>query len=206
MNTSTALKKLTARKSLLVINGHPDPSPQRFCAAISRACIDGAKSRGWNTTQIDTGLFRRNATGADFLDALKLVGHAAQLVVVFPLWLDAAPCSLQAFFDEVDHIRSGEPDGQRCHKKSAHLIVTMTMPAFAMRALAREEAAGGPPHPFSLTGVRAERQTFIGNADLMTDSQRRTWLERIRNTATCEPSTWRRLASTARQFGEMAAR
>jgi len=40
-------------KNILIINGHPDPSPERFCHALAEANSTGAKNAWHNVTRLD---------------------------------------------------------------------------------------------------------------------------------------------------------
>ena len=39
--------RATQARHILVVNGHPDPAPERFCAALCDAYEEGAVEAGW---------------------------------------------------------------------------------------------------------------------------------------------------------------
>ena len=41
--------------NILVINGHPDPSPERLAAALAKAYAEGAETAGHQVRRIDIG-------------------------------------------------------------------------------------------------------------------------------------------------------
>jgi len=140
-------------KRILVINGHPDSRPERFCAALASAYQGAAAKAGFETRRIDLGalsfpLLTRNedfasaSDNADIVRSQNDIRWADHLVFVFPLWLGAAPALLKGFLEVVARGGFGfnaaaGPEG--AHRgltgKSARLIVTMGMPATAFRLL-----------------------------------------------------------------------
>jgi putative NADPH-quinone reductase len=140
-----------ARK-ILVINGHPDSRPQRFCAALASTYADAAGKAGHEVRRIDVGAlsfplltrnedFSRPSDNPDIVRAQDDIRWAEHLAFVFPLWLGAAPALLKGFLEMVarggfgfDTGAAGSPH-RGLKKKSARLIVTMGMPASAFRLI-----------------------------------------------------------------------
>ena len=103
-------------KNILIINGHPDPSPERFCHALAEAYSTGAKNAGHNVTRLDIASidFPWLRTAHDFKegpvppsikvaqDAIKTAHH---IVIIYPLWLGTMPALLKAFFGTVHSAR-----------------------------------------------------------------------------------------------------
>lgn len=168
-------------KRLLIINGHPDPRPERFCGALTRAYEHGAVAAGWETRLIEIGnlpLSSIEAAGhgepldTDLLDVLGDIEWANRLAIVFPLWFDKPPEALKVIFGhaDVESARKG---------RRAHLIVTMDMPAFAYRSMLRP---GAPKKALALSipGVVPDEPVLIGCVTTITAEQRRQWLETVR--------------------------
>lgn len=162
---------------LLVINGHPDPRPERFCDALSAAYAHGAKAAGWQTRRINVGnlplsspeaAVADDAPDADVCTALQDIEWANRLAIVYPLWFDAPPDTLSALFDHLDA------------RRRAQVIVTMEMPAFAYRSLlrtgGRSKATG-----LSIPSVEAEEPVLIGCVNSISRDQRRGWLDTVRH-------------------------
>lgn len=137
-------------RKILIVNGHPDSRPERFCAGLAFAYIDGAHRAGHELRRIDVGSlafplltrnedFSRPATCPDIARAQRDIQWAEHLVFVFPLWLGAAPALLKGFLEMVacggfgfDAGSAGNPK-RGLKGKSARLIVTMGMPTTAFR-------------------------------------------------------------------------
>jgi putative NADPH-quinone reductase len=180
------------RRKILVINGHPDPRPERFCAALCAAYAAGARSQGWETRELQVGGLMLGDEGrnpgddaremsTDMADAMQAIRWTNQLVIVFPLWLDRPPPFLCRLFDELARtdvdLRPSPYHGER-RTRPAHFFVTMEMPAFAHRAKCRRGASGAT-RSISLPGIVVDAPTFIGSVDAISDEQRKGWLRML---------------------------
>jgi len=168
-------------KNLLVINGHPDPRPERFCSALSSAYERGAGAGGWQTRRIDIGnlplssIEAMNRGGRPDVDILEMqadVEWANRLAIVFPLWFDEPPDALCALFEHL-----GDPHGRR----PAHVIVTMEMPAFAYRSMLRAGAPKNSATGLAIPGIVSEEPVLIGCVNTIDRNRRRGWLETVRD-------------------------
>jgi putative NADPH-quinone reductase len=140
------------------MNGHPDGRPERFCAALSDAYSDAAEEAGHHVQRIALGDldfdFLENAE--DFAqpppepvkEIQKLLSAADHLVMIYPLWLGAAPAKLKGLWEQLGRdkflLDVGEDSSRWPQKKmagkSARLIVTMGMPGFAYRLFYRSHS------------------------------------------------------------------
>ena len=84
-------------KNILVIDGHPDPSPERLSAALATAYQQGAEAAGCAVRRIDIGAIHfsmlRNATeftskavDEAIIDAQGAFLKADHIVFIFPLF------------------------------------------------------------------------------------------------------------------------
>lgn len=98
-------------KHISIIQGHPDPSSNRFCHALAKAYIKGAKSSGHTVKIIDIAQieFPILRTQDDFdngeppnaiKEAQEAISSAQHLVIIYPLWLGSMPAYLKAFFEQ----------------------------------------------------------------------------------------------------------
>lgn len=169
-------------KRLLVINGHPDPRPERFCGALTSAYVRGASSAGWETRCFNAGdlalssiegMARGECPPSDICEVISDIEWANRLAIVFPLWFDKPPEALRAIFAHLE--RGAGREGRK-----AHVIVTMDMPAFAYRSMLRP---GAPKKGMALSipGIIAEEPVLIGCVSSISAQQRRQWLEAVRD-------------------------
>jgi putative NADPH-quinone reductase len=182
-------------KSILVINGHPDPRPERFCAALAQAYADGARAAGHQVRALTVGdldfpLIRsREAFEAEppaaVREAQALFLWARHVVLVHPLWLGAAPAHLCAFFEQAFRQgfalpAAGEAVGPgKLAGRSARLIVTMNMPGalyaslfgeFGVRAMKRGV--------LGMAGMKPIEHTYVGKVD-GPPAVRHDWLAKV---------------------------
>lgn len=169
----------TTADRLLVVNGHPDPRPERFCAALSQAYLAGAIASGRGVDSVALGaVFRADGQNdaAELKQALDLMRQRPRLIVIFPLWLDKPPEIVTRFFE---HASRGKNDDRE--DRHAHLLVTMSLPAFAHRSIVREQGATHPTAQItSLPGLVIDALNFVGSVDVLSRAQREEWLHRIR--------------------------
>lgn len=165
-------------KRILVINGHPDPAPERFCSALCDAYEEGAREAGWTVRRLVVGLLSDIGTREK---ALEDMTWATQLIVVYPLWLDQPPAPLRDLFEE--NFARNLCDGEGGSDKPLRQVITMDMPAFLYRAMLQCEIdVKGLARGVMLPGFRYQHQDFIGSIMSITPEQRGHWLRTMRQT------------------------
>lgn len=182
---------------ILIVDGHPDPARQRLCHALAEAYIEGARSTGKETRLItvaeaDFPLLRTAAefaaepTNAAILRAREDLLWCDHLVMVFPLWLGGAPALLRAFLEQVGRANfMAETDGRgiasRLKGRSARLIVTMGMPAFAYTLMFHEHGVRNIMQGvLGFGGISPIKRSFFGMVEAASDAKRQTWLAKAR--------------------------
>ena len=136
-------------RKILIINGHPDPRPERLCAALAAAYAEGAREAGHTVRRIDVGaldfpliasaeVFTDGDLPKPIRDAQAAILWAQQVVIVHPLWLGGLPARLKGFLEQVLRYGfalgvSGKMIKGLLKGRSARVIVTMGMPAPAFR-------------------------------------------------------------------------
>jgi putative NADPH-quinone reductase len=186
-------------RHVLIIQGHPDHAGGHLCHALGSAYADGAVEAGHEVRTIDAAQLElpyiRNqhqwlqpATSAAMLEAQADVAWADHLVVIYPLWLGDMPAVLKSF---LEHLSRGgfviEFDEKGAWKKnlagkSARVVVTMGMPAFAYRWYFFSHSLKSlERNVLKLAGVRPVRETLLG----MVEGEQRArvrarWLARMR--------------------------
>ncbi|WP_029151723.1 NAD(P)H-dependent oxidoreductase [Methylovulum miyakonense] len=185
-------------KHIALIQGHPDPAGNRFCHALAAAYIKGAQAAGHNVQLIDIAhiQFPILRTYADFYEgvapeslqqARQTIQSAQHLVVIYPLWLGSMPAYLKAFIEQV--FRPGfaidkGTDGLRWKKllagKTAHIVVTMGMPAIIFRWYYLAHSLKSlERNILQFCGIKPTQETLIGRVDSMDDSKRKQWLAKM---------------------------
>jgi putative NADPH-quinone reductase len=189
------LRPLAQRpKRVLVINGHPDPRPERFCAALSSAYADAAQSAGCDVRRLDIGSsalpFDHAAGGTDqtvigeISGMLERIWWAHRLFVVYPMWFEGPPPRLSYLLNALARRRKwvDGPDpavGPGRDDRLARVVVTSSLPALLYRETFPVEEKPMNSHSISLPGLRIEHATLIGSVDSISAEDRLRWLDKM---------------------------
>jgi len=185
-------------KHIALIQGHPDPVGKRFCHALASAYIKGAEAAGHHIQAIDIAhiQFPILRSQAEFYEgeipeslkpAQQIIQAAEHLVIIYPLWLGSMPAYLKAFIEQV--FRPGfaidkASDSQMWKKlltgKTAHIVVTMGMPAFIYRwYFLAHSLKSLERNILQFCGIKPTQETLIGMVDGKDASKRQNWLEKM---------------------------
>jgi putative NADPH-quinone reductase len=169
--------------NVLVINGNPDPRPERFCAALCDAYRSGAARGGLVTRMLAVGDLAPYAaadSGSVAPDSLSLAADAfrwaERLFIVFPLWLDQPPAVLKSLFKQVAPLLAQFQSGQ--NDKRVRSVVTMDMPAFTHRAAFRK-TENPSTAKLGLPGIDIGEPLFIGSVRTLMPERRSHWLREL---------------------------
>lgn len=177
---------------VLVVNGHPDPRPERFCAALCSSYAGGARSRGCQTRRLDVGRLAHSAGevegsldlcfGGQFAHALERISWADRVFVAFPMWLGKPPVALGLLFEAFSQQSTGEFSSQglanASERKKTCAIVTTSLPALVYRS---RNGSGDPIAEWtrSLSGLDVVQTTIIGAVDSISSDERFRWLNQM---------------------------
>jgi putative NADPH-quinone reductase len=185
-------------KQIALIQGHPDPAGNRFCHALASAYITGAQAAGHNIQVIDIAQiqFPILRSQAEFYEgevpeslkqAQQIIQAAEHLVIIYPLWLGSMPAYLKAFIEQVfrpGFAASKGSDGQMWKKlltgKTAHIVITMGMPAFIYRwYFLAHSLKSLERNILQFSGIKPTQETLIGMVDAKDASKRQEWLAKM---------------------------
>ncbi|MYZ46936.1 NAD(P)H-dependent oxidoreductase [Propylenella binzhouense] len=185
-------------KRICIIQGHPDPRPERFCRALGEAYRKGAEAAGHEVRQIDVAslafpLLRTQADWEhaappdDIVQAQDNIGWAEHLVFVYPLWLGAMPALLKGFLEQAlrpGFAVSGEAAGtawtQRLKGRSARIVVTMGMPALVYRwYFGAHSLKSFERNILKFCGIRPVRESLVGMVAAKEGGGRTGWLAKM---------------------------
>lgn len=182
-----------AVKNILVLNGHPDPSGERLCAALANAYVRGASGAGHRIRRIDVGAldFPLVRTSAEFMskaadptvcEAQEALRWADHLVIVHPLWLGGPPALFKGFLEQVFRYGlalspPGTPPTGLLKGKSARVVVTMGMPAMIYRVVFGAHGLKSlEKGVLWISGFKPIRHDLIGGVEQASPRARRRWL------------------------------
>jgi putative NADPH-quinone reductase len=192
------IAKAKTPRRILLVNGHPDPRPDRLCSALASAYAEGASAAGHTVQRVEVGaldlppinsqvefMAEPSPGVADLQQALRDADH---LVLIYPLWLGAPPAVFKAFLEQVFRYgvalsAPGEAKGLKglLDGRSARVIVTMGMPGFVFRlAFFAHGLKCVSRGVLWVSGFRPIRETAFGPAEGRDPRQRLQWLARTR--------------------------
>ena len=169
-------------RRILIVVGHPDPSPDRLCRGLAKAYGEGAELAGHAVRRVDLAAldfpmlrtmqeFEHGAVPDVLKDAAEAILWAEHIVFVFPLWLGTMPAMLKAFLEQV--MRPGmafaHPDKgggftrSLLRGRSARVVVTMGMPSALYRLwFLGHGIAGMRRSILHFVGISPVRETLFG--------------------------------------------
>ena len=183
---------------ILIIQGHPDPSPERLCRTLAGAYGEGALAAGHEVETIDLAAldiqllrtqseFEQGGVPDGLKAAAEAIREAEHIVLVFPIWLGTMPALVKAFLEQV--LRPGVAFAYRdkglpeklLKGRSARVVVTMGMPAIAYRLWFRAHGVKAlERNILKFVGISPVRTTMIGGIGAIGEAKRRSWLEEMR--------------------------
>ena len=188
----------SARK-VLIIDGHPDGAPERFCHALVDAYAEGATAAGHavqclRLAELDFPLLRTREAfeseppPADIVAAQAAIDACDHLVLIYPLWMGSVPALLKGFLEQV--FRPGFAMGEgaernpwsgRLRDKSARVVVTMGMPGLVYLWFYRAHSLKSlERNILRFCGIAPVRHTVLGGVETATAARRTGWLTRMR--------------------------
>ncbi|SEA29641.1 NAD(P)H-dependent oxidoreductase [Rubrimonas cliftonensis] len=187
--------------SVLVLNAHPDPAPERLCAALADAYAGGAEAAGHGVARLGlAGLdfpmldgaesFRRRAPPPAIAAAQEAIEAATHLCIVFPIWLGGPPALLHGFLEQTlrpDFVlgpgaEAPTPFGKRrLAGRSVRLVATMAMPQLAYRLWYLGRGVGAMRQgALGFSGFGPVRVSMIGSAEALSRRRAARLLARMR--------------------------
>ncbi|WP_192248598.1 NAD(P)H-dependent oxidoreductase [Mesorhizobium silamurunense] len=187
-------------RRILVVVGHPDPSPDRLCRALASAYTDSAERAGHIVRKIDLALldfpmlrtmqeFEHGVIPDSLKEAAEAVAWAEHLMFIFPLWLGTMPAMLKAFLEQVmrpgtafAYPKKGEGFAKSLLRgRSARLVVTMGMPAPVYRIWFFSHGIAGMRRGIlNFVGIKPVRETLFGMVANASEARRAKWIGQMR--------------------------
>jgi putative NADPH-quinone reductase len=185
------------RRSVLIIQGHPDSSQDHFCHGLGKRYAEGARDAGFEVRELSIAAmdfpllrskhdFDASPVPASLEAAREAITASDHIVLIFPLWLGTMPALVKAFFEQLFRPGVAFVLGNKGLPKklfagrTAHVVVTMGMPAWIYRLIYLAHGVRGlNRNILSFVGIRPVRTTMFGLVEAATESTRRKWLEQM---------------------------
>ncbi len=186
-------------KRITIIQGHPTPDRHHLCHALQDAYIAGARSECHHVTSIEIATLdfpllqsQRDwqegapATPAGLRHAQQAIRDSDHIVLIYPLWLGTMPALLKGFLEQV--LRPGIALSYEglypkalLKGKSARVIVTMGMPAFAYRwYFGGHSLTSLKRNILGFVGIHPVKHNLFGMVDKASTRRRQAWLNKMR--------------------------
>lgn len=197
--SSSIAASTTLSRNILILDGHPDPHDGRFIHALANAYREGAQQDKHEVQLIRLAdlqfpLLRSQVDyeKGDPVDSVRrcqeAMDWAAHVVILYPLWLGSMPALLKALLEQVlrpgfafSTLQLGTWPVKFFSGKSARIVVTMGMPALLYRWYFRAHSLRGLQRSIlKVVGFRRIRATLVGNVAGMSNTQRKQWLDKLR--------------------------
>jgi putative NADPH-quinone reductase len=188
------------QRRILILQGHPDPRPDRLCVALAGAYAEGARDGGHEVRLVEVGklefplLRSREAwESAGMAPAVRAaqedIAWAEHLVIVYPLWLGGMPALLKGFLEQVARPGFAVPRFDTKDKarkllagRSARIVVTMGMPALLFRwFFGAHSLKSLERNILGFVGIAPIRESLFGLVESVKPARRARWLETLRN-------------------------
>lgn len=185
-------------KRILVLQGHPDPSGNHFGHALAAAYMQAAQQAGHEVREtviarLDFPLLR---TKEDWVNnppppVLKAaqddIVWAEHIVILYPLWLGTMPAVLKAFLEQVlrpnlhgPHKDTSSFFAKPLRGRTAHIIVTMGMPALIYRwFFGAHSLKSLERNVLRFVGIKPLRESLIGLVEGKPE-RREKWIAKMR--------------------------
>lgn len=186
-------------RTIVIIQGHPDPAGGHFCNALAKAYAEGAASGGHAVRLVevakldfpllrDAAAWRSDPPPPAIAQAQDAIRWARHLVILYPLWMGEMPALMKGFLEQVlrpgfgtSAVEGGMKWEKLLRGKSARIVVTMGMPALAYRWwFGAHSLRSLKRNILGFCGIAPLRDTLIGNVEGCGAATRECWLERMR--------------------------
>lgn len=186
-------------KHIVIIQGHPDAAVRHYGHALADEYAKGAEDGGHEVRRIEVARldfpllrtkdeFEKGLPPESIKQAQEAIGWADHLVILYPLWLGSMPALLKAFFEQVfrpgfafQYQESGGMAKKLLTGKSARIVVTMGMPAFAYRWFFFAHSLKNlERNILGFSGIGPIKASLIGSIEGMNENQRAAWLDEMR--------------------------
>lgn len=187
-------------RRILIVVGHPDPSPDRLSRGLANAYGEGAEHAGHAVRRVDLAAlyfpilrtmqeFEHGTVPDELRYAAEAIVWAEHIVFVFPLWLGTMPALLKAFLEQVMRPgtafaypdRGGGFTRTLLRGRSARVVVTMGMPSVVYRLwFLGHGIAGMKRSILHFVGISPVRETLFGMVAGASDATRARWIRQMR--------------------------
>jgi putative NADPH-quinone reductase len=186
-------------RRILILDGHPDPAPERFVHALADAYREGAAAgrhevQGIRLADVEFPLLRSQADyekgepAESVRRCQAVMDWANHVVILYPLWLGSMPAVLKGLLEQMlrpgfafSTVHLGRGPVKLQGGKTARIVVTMGMPGWVYRWYFRAHSVRSlQRNILRFIGFRRVRATLIGAVATLNAGERKRCLEAMR--------------------------
>lgn len=185
--------------NILIIQGHPDTQENHLCHELISSYISGAEIADhsiklYNIASIEFPLLRskedwekgKEGTPENLIEIQEALIESDHIVIIYPLWLGTMPALLKGFLEQLLRpgvaitYKKGYPQGL-LENKSAHIIITMGMPALVYRFFFFSHSLRNlKRNILKLVGIKDIKCTIIGSVENTEKIKQSKWFEKMK--------------------------
>jgi putative NADPH-quinone reductase len=184
---------------ILILDGHPDPSSERFMHALANAYREGAEGGKHEViiiraADVEFPLLRtqKDYEKEEPVETIRrcqsAMDWATHVVILYPLWLGSMPALLKGLLEQMlrpgfaySTKKLGRWPVKLQSGKSARIVITMGMPGFVYRWYFRAHSLRSlRRNILHFIGIRRVRATVIGSIGTMNSAARAKCFEEMR--------------------------
>lgn len=182
------------KKNIIIILGHPSHERRSFCESLALAYQQSAEAAGHTAELIKIarldfdpilheGYCGEQNIEPDILAVQDKIRRAEHLVFVYPMWQFALPALMKGFMERsfthgfaydrnaANPLKAGVLNG-----RSAHIVQTMGMPAWAYRLFYGARAAKALKNMLAMCGIDPVKITYFGSIEAAGEKGRNQYL------------------------------
>jgi putative NADPH-quinone reductase len=186
-------------RRILILDGHPDPSPDRFVHALADAYREGAEQgrhevRTIRVADVEFPLLRtrsdyeKGEPAEPVRRCQAVFDWANHVVILYPLWLGSMPALLKGLLEQMlrpgfafSTLKLGRIPVKLQGGKSARIIVTMGMPGWLYRWYFRAHSLRSlQRNILRFIGFRRVRSTVFGGVASLSKKSTAAHMEEVR--------------------------
>jgi putative NADPH-quinone reductase len=184
-------------KNIAILYGHPDPSHERLCYALSKAFQDAAQLTGHAVRRVDladvdfesvtsSSDYKQGDVDTDIKRVQEMISWADHILIIFPLWMGSMPGKFKMLVEQVfrpgfalDYSEDGFP-GKLLEGKSADVVVTMGMPTVAYKGFYFSHGIRNlRRNILQFCGIYPVKVTYFGGVDFAQNDAKQKWFKKM---------------------------
>lgn len=184
-------------QNIVILYGHPDPSHDRLCYALSKSYQDAAQLTGHAVRRVNLGEldfdsikssadFNEGEVSEDIRQVQDAIHWADHVLLIFPLWMGTMPGRFKMLLEQVfrpgfalNYSQESFP-GKMLEGKSADIVVTMGMPSVAYQGFYFSHGIRNlKRNILQFCGINPVKVTYFGGVEFVHEGTKTKWMKKM---------------------------